>query len=382
VVKSLGGGWRVAGHAASVTARCRRGGRSSGWAGVTRVGLYSVEVLLVALAMLHNGVPRYVIYENIGVKRSTLKRWASYYRDQGSPWRDPVHRNLHSSSCWFDDRLLLALVALVRENPRALLQEHAAMLAAMHDHPSGEFVGLRCSRSTVDLHMRRLGFTRKVVLRLFRESLDAVRRAHVVARARIPRRCIVSVDETHTDGGDVFRRYGRALAYERSRERGRDPRSVPRTSTTMAISPDGRILGFQSVLVRDGGLKAADWRLFLQLLLPKLGVYVPGRPWDLQASNCVVMFDNAPIHNHVGDTFLGNNGVPFLRLPAYSPDLQPIEGVFNDLMVIIRNLVYVQPDLLDDPHLLQARAASFITRRQVIGQYDRVDKVMESILVQ
>ena len=83
---------------------------------------------------------------------------------------------------------MLALVPLVRDNPQALLREHAEMLAVMRDHPSGEFVGLRCSKSTVDLHMRRLGFTRKVVLRLFRESLDAVRRAHAVARAVIPRR--------------------------------------------------------------------------------------------------------------------------------------------------------------------------------------------------
>jgi len=229
--------------------------------------------------------------------------------------------------------------------------------------------------------MRRLDFTRNVVLRLFREALDGVLRAHDIARARIPRRCIVSVDETHKDGGAVFRRSGQALASERFRERGRDPRSVPRTSTTRATSPDGRILGFQSAVVRDRVLKAADWRLLLQLLLLKLGVYMPGRPWHLQASNCVVLFDNAPIHNHAGDTFLGNNGVPFLRLPAYIPDLQPIEGVFNDLQVIIRNLVYVQPDVLDDLHLLQALAASFITRRQVIGQYDRVDKVLESSLL-
>jgi len=150
----------------------------------------------------------------------------------------------------------------------------------------------------------------------------------------------------------------------------------------MAVSADGRILGFQSVIVRDGGLKAADWRLFLQLLIPKLGVYVSGRPWHLQSSNYVVMFDTAPIHTVGGDTFLGNNGMPFLQLPAYSPDLQPFEGVFNDLNVIIRNLVYVQPDLLENPHLLQARAASFITRRQIPVQFERVDKVIDAVLSQ
>jgi len=332
--------------------------------------------------MLHNNVPRATIYQNIGVRKSTLKRWAAYHRDHGSPWRNPVYRNLHASSCWFDDRLVSALLILVRDNPRALLREHAATLTAMRDHPSGEFVGLRCSQSTVDLHMRRLGFTHKVVLRLTRESLEPARRAHAVARRRIPRRCIASVDETHTDGGDVFRRYCRALAHERTRDRGRDPRTVPRTSTTMAVSADGRILGFQSVIVRDGGLKVADWRLFLQLLIPKLGVYVPGHPWHLQASNCVVMFDKAPIHTVGGDPFLANNGVPFLRLPAYSPDSQPIGGVLNDLKVIIRNLVYVQPDILDNPHLLQARAASFITRRPVVGQFDRVDKVIDAVLSQ
>jgi len=46
----------------------------------------------------------------------------------------------------------------------------------------------------------------------------------------------------------------------------------------MAVSADGQILGFQSVIVHDGGLKAAKWHLFLQLLIPKLGVDVPGRP--------------------------------------------------------------------------------------------------------
>jgi len=63
-------------------------------------------------------------------------------------------------------------------------------------------------------------------------------------------------------------------------------------------------LGFQSVVVGKGALMSADWRLFLQLLIPELGVYVPGRPWIQESNNCVVLFDNAPIHNAGGNTFL------------------------------------------------------------------------------
>jgi len=59
-----------------------------------------------------------------------------------------------------------------------------------------------------------------------------------------------------------------------------------------------------------------------------------------------------------------------------------MEGVFNDWKIVIRNLVYVMPDLLDDPHLLQATAASKLSRRQIIGQFDRVRKVIESIVAE
>ena len=344
--------------------------------------MFSVDIRLIAVTMLHNGVSRNTIYESTGVTRSTLNRWKRYYRDHGSVWRDPVLRNRHEDNCAFDMTLLWAIVTLVRENPRGLLREHSTMLDMMRNHPSGEFIGLRCSKSTVDLHLNKLGFTRKVVLRLFEESSAPRRLTHAAIREHIPRRCIVSVDETHTDGGDVFRRFGRALAQDRSRLLGRDPRTVPRTSTTMAVSSDGGILGFQSVVVGKGALTAADWRLFVQNLIPKLGVYVPGRPWTQQPDNCVVLLDNAPIYDAAGDTFLGNNGVPLWRLATYSPDLQPIEGVFNDLKTIIRNLVYVRPELLDQPHFLQATAASMLTRRQIIGQFDRVYVVIASILAQ
>jgi len=105
-----------------------------------------------------------------------------------------------------------------------------------------------------------------------------------------------------------------------------------------------------------------------------MGRYTPGIAYDLQAVACVLLFDNAPTHDAAGDAFLENNGTLFIRLPPYSPDLQPIEGVFNDLKVIIRNLVYFNPRFLEDGVRLQALAASLITRRQIVGQFSRVEE--------
>jgi len=82
-----------------------------------------------------------------------------------------------------------------------------------------------------------------------------------------------------------------------------------------------------------------------------------------------LLFDNAPIHVAAGDAFVENHDIPFIRLPPYSPDLQPIEGVFNDLKVISRNLVYFSSHFLEYGVRLQALAASLITRQPIVGQF-------------
>ena len=209
----------------------------------------------------------------------------------GSVWRDPERKKKHGDAYKYELQLMNALVPLVRNHPRALLREHAHMLKLMSQDHAGDMTELRFSERTVDRHLRRLGVTRKKILRLFRESTEERLRQHALVRQRIPRRCIVSVDETHTDGSDVFRLYGRTLSQERSNLHDRDPRSVPRTSTTMAVSCDERVLDFMSVIVRQEALTGADWRLFHQHLLPKLGVSMPGAPWHLQlatVSSCLI----------------------------------------------------------------------------------------------
>ena len=72
-----------------------------------------------------------------------------------------------------------------------------------------------------------------------------------------------------------------------------------------------------------------DWRIFCENVMPQLNFYLDGKPWEDQPDNCVLLFDNASIHDAATDEFLQANGVHFIRLPPYSPDLQPIEGVLT-----------------------------------------------------
>jgi len=338
--------------------------------------MYTPALRYAAVSMVNHNVPRVIITAVIGVRSAQLERWLRYFRANQSVWRVPERENRHEDSCWEDNTLLRAVMALVRDHPLALLREHSAMMTAMRAVP--EFAHLRVSKSTVDRMLQRLGFTRKIIICLFRAANPERQREHAVIREMIGSGCLVSVDETHTDGNDVLRRHGRALAEERVNLIDISPRHVDRVSTTMAVSSDGRILGFHSVTA-EVALTSHDWRLFLCRVIQKMGRFTPGVPWALQAPSCVLLFD-APIHDAAGDAFLENNGIPFLRLPPYCPDFQRIEGVFNDLKVIIRNLVYFNPHLLQDGARLQALAASCITDQQIIGQFTRVERDLARVL--
>jgi len=58
----------------------------------------------------------------------------------------------------------------------------------------------------------------------------------------VPLRCLLSADETHKDGGDLWRRRGRWLRGVRYECRSRDRRAILRTSTVMAVSYTNGVL--------------------------------------------------------------------------------------------------------------------------------------------
>jgi transposase len=98
-------------------------------------------------------------------------------------------------------------------------------------------------------------------------------------------------------------------------------------SAISAISPEGKLY-FHS---QDRALNSADVVAFLEHLLRE----VPGR--------MVVIWDGSPIHrSHTIKEFLANGAAQRLhleRLPAYAPELNPDEGLWQQLKgVELRNL--------------------------------------------
>jgi transposase len=90
-------------------------------------------------------------------------------------------------------------------------------------------------------------------------------------------------------------------------------------SAISAISPEGKLY-FHS---QDRAIDAADVVMFLEPLLRE----VPGR--------MVLIWDGAPIHrSHRIQEFLSRGAAPRLhleRLPAYAPELNPGEGLWQQL---------------------------------------------------
>jgi transposase len=106
-------------------------------------------------------------------------------------------------------------------------------------------------------------------------------------------------------------------------------------SAISAISPEGKLYFHY----QDHAINSEDVVTFLEHLLCE----VPGR--------MIVIWDGAPIHrSHPIRAFLANGAAPRLRLerlPAYAPDLNPGEGLWQQLKgVELRNVC-----CFDIPHL-------------------------------
>jgi transposase len=128
------------------------------------------------------------------------------------------------------------------------------------------------------------------------------------------------VDETGAHRA-LVRAYGRAPRGERARGSAPRNRGTHRTAVT-ALTLGGVGPG----LLVEGGISTAGFEAYLgHLLAPTL------RPGD------IVVMDN--LQQHLGDRtreLIEARGAELWLLPAYSPDLNPIEEAFSKVKALLR----------------------------------------------
>jgi len=130
----------------------------------------------------------------------------------------------------------------------------------------------------------------------------------------------VFVDETGSHLG-LTRRYARAPRGQRAR--GSAPRNRGRTRTTVTSAT---LRGMGPGLVVEGGISTAGFEAYIgHILTPTL------RPGD------IVVLDNLQQHRGARTReLIEARGAELWFLPAYSPDLNPIEEAFSKVKALLR----------------------------------------------
>jgi len=161
---------------------------------------------------------------------------------------------------------------------------------------------------------------------------------------------LVFLDESGVNT-DLSRRYGRAIGGERSVDK--TPLNTPANTTILSFV---RRNGETAYTIYSGGTTREKFLDYLKnTLIPTLH------------QGDIVIMDNMRTH-HVKEvrTLLQGAGMKLLYLPAYSPDLNPIENMWSKIKAILRKLkIRLLPQL---PHGI-AQAFSLIRPSDCAGWF-------------
>jgi len=123
--------------------------------------MFAVELRLTAIAMATRGDSYERVCHIIVCSGTTLARWQTNYRFNGTVWADADCENTHRDGVQYNEDLMSAVTATARHDPLSLLSEHPAVLQSQRQFDPAVLGDLNCSTSAVSRCLRRLGFTRK-----------------------------------------------------------------------------------------------------------------------------------------------------------------------------------------------------------------------------
>lgn len=274
---------------------------------------YSEDMKLLAtrLALENVSLADINIHLRTHISPVSLFQWKRTFRATNSVIVDPATYLPIGRPHSLSDENLALLYDLVVERPAVYLDELQAEVFAL--------TGLTVSRATISRELRnRLGLSLLITRAVHpNQSLEA-RTDFMWQVAGIPPEFLVFIDESGVVGRDAARTRSWA---QRGGTTIRQPRHTERSRWTLlpAVSQEGMI----ACTVIEGPVRRIDVELYLRDdLLPRMNRY--------PAVNSVLIMDNARVHH--GGRILElcrAAGILVIYLPAYSPDMNPIENAFH-----------------------------------------------------
>jgi transposase len=244
------------------------------------------------------------------VDLSTIVRLLQRFRTTGSVQPKPHGGGPRPK---LDAQTSARLLELVRQQPDATLAE-------LRDR-----LGVDCSIATIFRTLKRNGITRKKKTR-FAEERDSPRVqqqrcAFCKEMAKVDADHVVFIDETGATTA-MGRTYGRAPVGERVQA------TAPGAWKNVTLISGMRRSGVIAPMALPGATDRQVFETYVeQALVPEL------RAGD------VVVWDNLPSHNSASAiAAIEAVGARIMPLPAYSPDLTPIEEMFSKIKEGLRSI--------------------------------------------
>jgi transposase len=250
---------------------------------------YSEDLRERVIKCYENGVSKWsiVIIFNIGI--DTLNRWIKKYNETGG--FAPKTRTKYRQRKFSDSDLL----NYIKTKPSATLEEMAQHFSV--------------KPSSVHARLKALNITRKKKTFLYEERDEEIREKFVAQLEKLKSQPIVYIDE-YGIKNNIKNEYGRALRGQRVLDNKKG--KVTEKLNVIAGLLNNKII---APLVYTYSTNTLVFNAWLEKCL------IPVLP-----ENCVIIMDNASFHkSNETKEIIESNGHQLLFLPAYSPDLNPIE---------------------------------------------------------
>ena len=271
---------------------------------------YSLDLRERIIRTWQEGQPKRAVARIFKVSLSTVKRYVKRFEQLGQVL--PTIQGHMAGK--LNPKMRKQLARQLKVHPDFTLTQHMEWWNRRHGEQ------LQVSETLVSRIFRRLGWTRKKKTIGAAERDEAARAAFRALMKTLPVEDIVVLDESST-------RIGMIPLYARSPRGCRAyDHAIQNYGRNVTLLASITVAGMQAAMTLEGAVDEAAFEAFVEkVLLPTLH---PGQ---------IIIMDNLSSHKTEKiEQLVTQAGCQLLYLPAYSPDLSPIEEAFSKLKAFLR----------------------------------------------